>query len=330
MEAQLDYHEIRYRLETHAVFRIFRKESAAFMLGFFHDQFKKRHRADIGQAELTAELSAYTAFVRMAEGDDEPRREPNAYLDEWANEGFLRKYYPADSSEACYDLTPDSERALEWLGELARRSFVGTESRLLSLFDALKDLAFGASFDIDERKAELKRQKAEINEELKRLERGEATTLDDTRILERYYGVEDAARRLLADFKQIEQNFRDLDRETKERVIASERSRGAVLKEVFEHRDAIVSSDQGKSFGSFWGFRRGSPGTAHDASPQRRTASLPGRALQAGEQTRRRVSRAFQEACAPGTRSPARRTVLHGTGGRARALACHGQAALRA
>jgi len=254
METQLDYHEIRYRLETHAVFRILRKDSAAFMLGFFHDQFKKRHRADIGQAELTAELSAYAAFVRMSEGDDEPRREPGAYLDEWANEGFLRKYYPADSSEACYDLTPDSERALEWLGELARRSFVGTESRLLSLFDALKDLAFGASFDIDERKAELKRQKAEINEELKRLERGEATRLDDTWILERYYGVEDAARRLLADFKQIEQNFRDLDRETKERVIASERSRGAVLKEVFEHRDAIVSSDQGKSFGSFWGF----------------------------------------------------------------------------
>ena len=124
----------------------------------------------------------------------------------------------------------------------------------MSLFDALKDLAFGASFDLDERKAELKRQKAEINEELKQLERGEATTLDDTRILERYYGVEDAARRLLSDFKQIEQNFRDLDRETKERVIASERSRGAVLKEVFEHRDAIVSSDQGKSFGSFWGF----------------------------------------------------------------------------
>jgi hypothetical protein len=66
--------------------------------------------------------------------------------------------------------------------------------------------------------------------------------------------VEDAARRLLADFKQIEQNFRDLDRETKERVIASEGARGQVLKEVFEHRDAIVSSDQGKSFQAFWGF----------------------------------------------------------------------------
>jgi hypothetical protein len=254
MDTQLDYHEIKYRLENNAVFKILRKPSAAFMLGFFFEQFKKRHRADIGQAELVGELSAYSEFVRMADGDDEPRREPSAYLDEWANDGFLRKYYPSDSIEACYDLTPDSERALEWIGELARRSFIGTESRLLSLLDALKDLAFGASFDKDERKTELERQKAEIEAELARLERGETETLDSTKILERYYGVEDAARRLLADFKQIEQNFRDLDRETKERVIASEHSRGAVLKEVFEHRDAIVSSDQGKSFNAFWGF----------------------------------------------------------------------------
>ena len=80
MEIQLDYHEIQFRLETHAVFRILRKESAAFMLGFFHDQFKKRHRADIGQSELATELSAFAEFVRMSEGGDEPKREPNAYL----------------------------------------------------------------------------------------------------------------------------------------------------------------------------------------------------------------------------------------------------------
>jgi flagellar motility protein MotE (MotC chaperone) len=254
MEDQLDYHEIKYRLETNGVFRILRKDRAAFMLGFLHDQFKRRHQVDIGQSRLCDELSAYADFIRLAEGGEDPKREPTSYLDEWANDGFLRKFYPPGSAEACYDLTPDSERALEWLSELARRSFVGTESRLLALFEALKDLAFGAAYDPEERKAELERQRAAIDAELARLEKGDAPTLDPTKILERYYGVEDAARRLLADFKQVEQNFRDLDRETKERVIASEGARGQVLKEVFEHRDAIVSSDQGKSFQAFWGF----------------------------------------------------------------------------
>ena len=254
MENELDYHEIRYRLESYAVFRILRKESAAFMLGFFHDQFKRRHRADIGQAELAAALSAYQEFIRMNEGEATPPRDPPAYLDEWANEGFLRKYYPLDAAEASYDLTPDSERALEWIGELSARPFVGAESRLLALFESLRDLAYGASFDPEEKRGELERRRAEIDAEIARLDRGESVGFDATKILERYYGAEDSARRLLADFKQIEQNFRDLDRETKESVIASDRSRGIVLKEVFEHRDAIVESDQGKSFSSFWAF----------------------------------------------------------------------------
>jgi hypothetical protein len=94
METQLDYHEIKYRLESNTVFRILRKPSAAFMLGFFLEQFKKRHRADIGQAELVGELSAYSEFVRMADGDGEPRREPTAYLDEWANDGFFVSIIP--------------------------------------------------------------------------------------------------------------------------------------------------------------------------------------------------------------------------------------------
>jgi len=254
MNDDLDYSEIRYRLKNYSVFKILRKESAAFMLGFFHDQWKRRHRAEIAQSDLVSALASYQEFVRLGEGESFAPREPQAYLDEWANEGFLRKYYPAESSEACYDLTPDSERALEWLGELTRRPFVGTESRLLALFDALRELVYGASYDPAEQRAALERRRAEIDAELARLERGEAERLDETRIRERYYGAEDAARRLLADFKQIEQNFRDLDRETKERVIAQDRSRGCVLKEVFEHRDAIVSSDQGKSFSSFWAF----------------------------------------------------------------------------
>jgi hypothetical protein len=254
MKDEFDYQEIRYRLENYGVFRILRKERAAFMLGFLQDQFKRRHRADIGQAELTAALGAFQEFVRLGEGKEAPPREPQAYLDEWANEGYLRKYYPLEATEACYDLTPDVERALEWLGELTRRPFVGAESRLLTLFETLRDLVYGASYDPAEKKAELERRRAELDAELARLENGETIGLDDTRILERYYGAEDAARRLLADFKQIEQNFRELDRETKERVIASDRARGSVLKEVFEHRDAIVASDQGKSFSSFWAF----------------------------------------------------------------------------
>ena len=78
--------------------------------------------------------------------------------------------------------------------------------------------------------------------------------MDSTRIKERYFELEDTARRLLADFKQIEQNFRELDRSVRAERLAAERPRGSVLKDIFELRDAIMASDQGRSFAGFWAF----------------------------------------------------------------------------
>ena len=64
------------------------------------------------------------------------------YLNDWAanDKGWLRKFYPQGSDEPHFDLTPPTERALAWLVSLSDRSFVGTESRLLTLFALLKQM----------------------------------------------------------------------------------------------------------------------------------------------------------------------------------------------
>jgi len=86
------------------------------------------------------------------------------------------------------------------------------------------------------------------------LREGIIKSFDSTRIKDRYYELEDTARRLLADFKQIEHNFRDLDRKARAEQLEADRPRGSVLHDIFELRDTIMSSDQGRSFASFWAF----------------------------------------------------------------------------
>jgi hypothetical protein len=58
----------------------------------------------------------------------------------------------------------------------------------------------------------------------------------------------------LSDFRQVEENFRSLDRAVRERIAGWERGKGALLEEIFGQRDAIAESDQGKSFRAFWDF----------------------------------------------------------------------------
>jgi len=137
---------------------------------------------------------------------------------------------------------------------LAPQQFIGTESRLLTLFQLLRDLAAGAQNDPAERIRELERRRAEIDREIDRVRAGQAGPLDATQVKERYVQVGDTARRLLADFRQVEENFRNLDVQTRERIATSNQPKGALLEEIFGETDHIHRSDQGKSFDAFWEF----------------------------------------------------------------------------
>ena len=65
---------------------------------------------------------------------------------------------------------------------------------------------------------------------------------------------EKVIREILSDFREVEQNFRNLDRATRERIASWQGSKGELLADILGQRDAIADSDQGKSFRSFWDF----------------------------------------------------------------------------
>src|SRR5690606_13137403 len=133
------------------------------------------------------------------------------YLNAWTNDHYLRKYYPQDSDEPVFELTPGAEKALDWIRDLDRKEFVGTESRLLNIFSMLKEIVTKSVDDPEERIQDLEKQIKEIEQEIKKIRSGQIEKLNPTRIRERYFEVEDTARKLLSDFRQVEYNFRELD-----------------------------------------------------------------------------------------------------------------------
>ncbi len=153
-------------------------------------------------------------------------------------------------------MTPSAERAIEWVRSLMPTQFVGTESRLLTLLHLLRDLAAGSQENSAARVAELERRKAELEREIERVRTGQTGPLDATQIKERHLQATDMARRLLSDFRQVEENFRNLDLHTRERIAVSARPKGALLQEIFGETDHIRCSDQGKSFDAFIVARR--------------------------------------------------------------------------
>lgn len=253
---ELDYHTLETLRRNHPAWRLLAAAHAPLVIGFLHRTFVRPNVRTLSQQELASRLEDYLYHLRRELGEDTFPKPASEYLADWAADerGWLRKYYPVDSDEPHYDITPATEKAIEWLAALEQRQFIGAESRLLTIFELLKQMVHGSETDPAARIAELEQRRAAIDAESARVRAGELELMDPTQIKERFFQVEQTARALLSDFRQVEQNFRNLDRAVRERITTWERGKGELLAEVFGARDAITDTDQGKSFHAFWDF----------------------------------------------------------------------------
>jgi flagellar motility protein MotE (MotC chaperone) len=303
----LDFATLDLLRQSHPAWRLLRSEHAPLIASFLHRVFVAPNVRVMAQADLVEVLEDQLFALREQQGKGAFPRSAAEYLNEWAapEKGWLRKFYPQGSDEPHFDLTPATEKAIAWLATLTERSFVGTESRLLTLFELVRQMSHGSETDPESRIAELERRRDEIDADIERIRSGDVPVLDDTAIRDRFQQFEQLARELLADFREVEHNFRGLDRRVRERIALWEGGKGALLEEIMGERDAIADSDQGRSFRAFWDFLMsrsrqeelsqllervlGLPAVA-ELRPDARTRHVHYDWLEAGEHTQRTVA----------------------------------------
>ncbi len=311
-DMKLDYPTLESLRQHHPAWRFLASPHAPLMASFLQKAFIDKNTRIIAQAELTEALEDELFQLRNILGEDKFPRSATVYLDDWAatEKGWLRKFYRQNSDEAHYDLTPATEKALAWLENLGQRSFVGTESRLLTLFELLRQLSDGSEADIPTRLRELKKQRDAIDTEIAQTLQGKISLLDETALKDRFMQFSQQARELLSDFREVEHNFRQLDRSVREQIATWESSKGELLTQIMGERDAIADSDQGASFRAFWDFlmspeRQDDFGERLDKvlalpairelEPDSRTRRVHHDWLEAGEHTQRTVALLSQQ-----------------------------------
>ncbi len=252
----LQFDDVEALRRRHSAWRLLRADNAPLILSFLGRVFVEENVRTITAAALADRLDDELYALRQRLGEDAYPKTAKAYLDDWATpeSGWLRKYYPAGSDDPHMDATPAVEKALGWVESLATRSFVGTESRLNTVFELLRQMAFGAETDPEARLTELRRRRDEIDADIARVESGRVDLLDAVGQRDRYQQFTSTARELLADFREVEDNFRNLDRELREQIAGWSGSKGELLDEVLGSRSSIRESDQGRSFHAFYDF----------------------------------------------------------------------------
>ena len=251
----MDYDDIDTLRRMDPAWRLLRAEHAPLLLSFLGRVFVDENVRGIAASELVDLLDdeLYALNERLGEGTF-PRTAKD-YLDEWANtdSGWLRKYY-ADKDEIQFDALPAVEKAVTFVRSLERREFIGTESRLNTAFELLRQIVYGAEDDPAKRLEELHRQRAAIDLEIAKVERGELVYLDTAAVRDRFQQFSATARELLSDFRQVEANFRELDRQLRAQIAAWTGTKGELLDDVLANRGDIGRSEQGRTFSAFYDF----------------------------------------------------------------------------
>lgn len=252
----MDYYAINALRENHAGWSLLRAQNAPLAVSFFMAAFTGPNQRNIGRQQLIDTLDDLLFGLRDAYGEDRFPRPASEYLDEWAapERAWLRKYYPPGQDEPHYDLTPVAEDVVRWVESLRGRDFVATQSRLTSIFAVLKQLVQQSETDPEVRLAELQRQRDGIDAEMERIRAGNIRVMTGPEALDHFQQLTTLAKDLLADFREVEQNFRKLDRQVREQIATWDGTQGELLESIFSNQQDISSSLQGRTFQGFWDY----------------------------------------------------------------------------
>lgn len=271
--ARVDFERVVALRQHSAAWRLMRADSAPMVLAVLGRIFIDDNHRTLTESRLVSLVDELLSAVNEHAGGEHAGGGPagggpaggghaayprtaKEYVDTWASPevGLLRKFYPEGQVEAAYDASSDLERAYRWVAELEKRSFVGTESRLQTVVELLRQIVHGADTNPDARIEQLRRRRAELDVEIARAEAGHSPPLDASALRDRLQHVERTARELLSDFREVEDNFRALDRDARELIAGWDGGKGELLDLLVGDRHAIVASDQGRSFQAFHDF----------------------------------------------------------------------------
>lgn len=226
-----------------AAWKLLRADNAPYILAFIADVF-----ADEGEVPFSrARVRLDAEIERLRElGIWETETMAGTYLNQWIGAGWLRELDDRLSkTDAC-------ERALRFCRALDERTTGTTASHLRIVQEAVRDLAVAISPNVDERVTLLEYRKAELQREIDDLKAGVVRELGEQQQRERIREIYQLASVLTGDFRRVEDEIRQLDKDLRVQLIEGGTTRGDVLLSVMEREAILASTDAGSAFEGFF------------------------------------------------------------------------------
>lgn len=246
-------------LEKSPSIAILRARNTELILGFLTKIFEDK--TAISYENIHNNLADYLNYNDVINDDendisttDTYEEKSVKYIKKWTDCGFLANYRNEDG-EIYYELSSHTSKVIDWLSGLKREEYIGTESKFKSIINQLRELVEYTNEDKEKRLQLLEDKRQEIEDQIQQLKCGEdVKVFEEYEIVPRFQQINKLAKELLSDFKDVDDNFKNIIKEIYQKQIDPTLNKGGILQYTFDALDELKSSPQGKSFYAFWEF----------------------------------------------------------------------------
>lgn len=238
--------------------KLLKMRNAEFFLVFVTSVFDEQMAIGEEKLEMLLEnqldnLNEPIAADDLATIGESNEAKAKRLIKEWTDKGFFTNYQN-EEGEIIYEVSSHTSKVIDWVASLKKEEYIGTESKFKTLFSQLKELVEFSDNDRGKRLELLRQKKEDIERQIERLEMGEdIEVFEDYQIEPRYNSLNKLAKELLSDFKEVDDNFKEIIKQIYQRQTDNEIKKD-ILSYIFDAYAELKESQQGKSFYAFWEF----------------------------------------------------------------------------
>lgn len=144
------------------------------------------------------------------------------------------------------------QKAFDFIGSLEEEHMTSTASRLSTVQREIEALEARLNPDRQKRAEHLRKRIAALEAELVRVEQGEFEVLSGAPAREGIQNVYKLALSLRADFRRVEDSYRDADRRLRQNIVRSDQNRGSVLDLLLDGHEDLLKTPEGSVFDGFY------------------------------------------------------------------------------
>lgn len=256
----LDSSKITEILNNSPSVNLLKLQNREFIITFLAATFSNQQGA-IFTEKIHNQLADYLDAIQI-ETDEETEilssdnyeTKAKKFIQNWTNKGFLTNYQD-ETGEIYYELSSHTSKTLDWLSSLKKEEYVGAESKFKNIFNQLKELVEFTNEDVEKRIEILENRKLELEQQIQRIRIGEdVKVFQDFEIVPRFNQLTQSAKELLSDFKEVEDNFKEITKDIYHKHSDGNLTKSSILEFTFDAIDELKNSQQGKSFYAFYNF----------------------------------------------------------------------------